>query len=792
MPAAVSLHSVFRRAVRPAVAILAIIALSGLAFGHEVTVHDRQGEEPEGYVPPPIGNGNLSLPIDYQGGLSQPRRGKRPLLPPEIVWAGRRYGPPKDRLVSFGWFEQELSAGDQRYARPTRWQQTLDTDAGLVRCQCDYDDALRVESTVFVPLDQDLVVVHKRVFAQAGAPSRVRLQFKYQFSAPGQDNLPPRRVAIQEPQVGPSGIDIPYELDGHQACSGVISLIADGPVAPHVDRQTFRLAADMHLPPEKPAEITFCLLAADSLDGKDYAARLARAKTLVKDQGYAGLLAAHRQQWARYWAESYVRLPGQRMQKAYNTSLYHLRINTTRWSIPVGLFNTHWAGHYFGWDELFGFLALASSNHLDLSRRVPDFRHAILPVALKRTRHYRMGESYGARYVWQDLEDGVEATSPGFWQDHVFHMGNIAVSAWYQYLYTGDLEYLEAKSYPVIKECATFYQRHMVYAAPDGRLIIGLCTDLERLGSARLNPFLTSCSAIFSMEAAARAAQLLNVDAQHAAQWKTIATRLRASLPNDGEQYIPSNPPLDLAAMPVGDADRRGADNLPGWRNVLAQPGCREVSVAVLGGLFPYPLFDAENSLQKNAAYWYVGQGNIAGNMYPVGKSVCAWYGGWMACALTALGDRAKPAEILSRVADDAGHFDELFEINEPGVAVMHPWFSTGEGNYVHAVNQMLLHCRDEQIRIAPSVPEGWKDFAYKLPCFGNLLAEVTVEQGRIAQLTLTPGNVPSALKRTLIIPQRLVDTNAVNRTAVTSSSVHGADLHLDVQLQGPIAIIAK
>jgi len=760
-----------------------------LAVAHEATVCSQDGAVPQGYVPPPVSNGSISLQVDYQGCQFHHTYVK---LVPEILWAGRRYGPPKDQLVSFGHFEQTLTAGGRTCGKPTRWQQTLDTDSGLVRCRCDYGDALRVETTVFVPLDQDLVAVHKRLVPGSAAPRSARIDFTYHFSAPGKKDVTPRRVAMREPKAGAAGIEIPYALDGYQACEGMIGLSADGPVTPQIDRQTFCLSAELALDAARPAEITYYLLFADSLDGKDYTARMARMKSLVAAQGYEGLLAAHRAQWARYWADSYVRLPAaERMERAYYTSQYHLRINTTRWSIPVGLFNTHWAGHYFAWDEMFGFLGLASSNHLAISQRVPDFRHQILPVALKRMRHYRMGESYGARYSWQDLEDGGEGTSPGFWQDHVFPMGNVAVSAWYQYLYTGDLKYLEAKSYPIIKECATFYQRNMIYAAPNGQLIFGLCTDLERLGPARLNPFLTSCSAIFSLETAARAAGLLKVDADRAEQWKTIAARLRESLPNDGRQYVPSSPPLELAVVPARAADAAEKDSA-GWRNVRPQPGRPEVSVAVLGGLFPYPLFGSDNALQKNAAYWYIGQGSIAGNMYPVGKSICAWYGGWMACALVALGDRDKPAEILSRVADDAGLFHELFEINEPGVAVMHPWFSTGEGNYVYAVNQMLLACREEQIRIAPAVPEAWRDFAFKLPCFGNLLATVAAKDGRLVELTFTPGDPSAMLTRTVIVPQRLLDPQAVSRAAVSSTAVRDGCLRLEVKIQGPTAVLGR
>lgn len=57
------------------------------------------------------------------------------------------------------------------------------------------------------------------------------------------------------------------------------------------------------------------------------------------------------------------------------------------------------------------------------------------------------------------------------------------------------------------------------YAAKSGdKLIIGKCTDIERLGPAVENPFLTSCGAIYNFEIAARAADILGIDAEYAAK----------------------------------------------------------------------------------------------------------------------------------------------------------------------------------------------------------------------------------------------------------------------------------
>ena len=144
---------------------------------------------------------------------------------------------------------------------------------------------------------------------------------------------------------------------------------------------------------------------------------------------------------------------------------------------------------------------------------------------------------------------------------------------------------------------------------------------------------------------------------------------------------------------------------LPHEERYVPYAGCKEASIAVLGGLFPYPVFDANNAFQKNAVYGFVREGIHAGNMYPVGKSVCAWYNGWMATALAALGDKEEPSRLLSNTVDGTGCFSEIFEINEEKV-VMRPWFSTAEGNFVYALNQMLLQCREDEILIAPAVPD--------------------------------------------------------------------------------------
>lgn len=713
---------------------------------------------PAGYVPPLVSNGSLCLQVDWRGGQKQQAYCR---MTPGIWWAGRRYGPPKDQLVPFGHFAQEAGVDGRTLGAPRRWTQTLDAKAALVSCSSEYDEGVTVETSVFVPLAHDLIVVKRRIAAKDGRRHTARLAFQYQFTPPGEENCVPRRTVCTSAWAEASqSADFQFQVDGHRPASGVISVFSDRPVAATIDKQRVTLSAEVPLDGTQPAERTFYVLFSDSLDGDNYAQRAAQLRALARQAGADGLLAAHRQEWARYWDESHVHVPDARLERIYCTAQYHLRANATKWSFPVGVFPSHWGGRFFAWDEMFCYQALMSSNHRDVAQRCPEFRLAGLKTAITRCGHYGRDEGVGSRYPWETLEDGSEGAPPGFWMDHVFHMSNIALSAWFHYLYTGDPEYLERTGYPVIRECARFFVGNMIYQCGDGRSFIGRCTDLERLGPGKLNPFMTSCGAIYTLETAAEAAAVLGGDVEEAAAWKNTAARLRESLPREGDRYVP-------------------------------YVGCRDESVASLGGLFPYPLFDRSNELQCNAAAHYLKHGRAFGNMYKTGNAICAWYLGWMAAALARLEDRTEPARLLDEAASGAGCFGEMFEINEAKVSRT-PWFSTASGNVVYALNQMLLQCRGEEICIAPAIPPAWRDYAYKLACHGDLVIRLAVKGGRLTELVLEPGRDAVEYRRTLVIPGALVEETPLNKSIVAGIRTHGAQTRVEIRFRGPTALVGK
>ncbi len=341
---------------------------------------------------------------------------------------------------------------------------------------------------------------------------------------------------------------------------------------------------------------------------------------------------------------------------------------------------------------------MASSGHLSIAKRIPAFWHSHLEAALTRSSLYAGKTDGSARYVWTGIETPGIETSNGMWTDHIFNMATIALGAYDYCELSGDRDFLRDAAYPVMRGCAEFYRLRAVYRMGDGRVIIGYCTDLERLGAGRLNAFMTTCGAAATFNAAAASADMLGVDADLAGQWRRLAEELLAHLPHDGEKYLP-------------------------------YPDCKEKSIAVLAGLCPFRSLPADNSLMVKAVDDFLAAGS-AGNMYPMGKSICTWYAGWIAIALIRLGRYVQAWRFIEDTANDTGCFSEIYEVHEKH---LRPWFSTGEGCFTHAVNELLQAVAREagDKNSTAEIPDALRDFRFKLPSRNGTVSQVQIRSGK-------------------------------------------------------------
>jgi len=629
------------------------------------------------YVPPPVGNGELSIMMDMEGIQRQKNYHK---MIPSIWWAGRRYNTYNGALISFGHLVHDLD-------EPKHWEQELDVVTGSINCNCDYAGSETLTTNAFVHLNHPLLVMRKK-FGES-------YTLRYRLAHSNTPTEFPDRMSCMVMKHG-CGVDITYRIAGLKDYGGIISFWCDSEndLTVETSNNEFSITAT-------GTEATFYLSFCDTIDFENYAAASLNLKALATEEKFEGLFRSQTQAWADYWAESYVHLSSKRQEDAYYTSQYHLRISSTRWSIPTGIFNTHWDGRYFPFDDYFSFMGLVTSGHLSMAKKIPSFRHGLLSLAQFRAHTYFDKKLSGARFSWEQLEDGTESSPPGFWQEHIFHQSNISLTAWYYWLYSADAEFLKEIAYPILSNCAEFARVQSVMKVGNDRYIVGKCTDLERLGPARHNAYMTTCGIIATFDAAANAADILGIDSEKSEQWRFLAGKLRESLPVEDGRYVP-------------------------------YPECDQKSIAVFAGTFPYPAVQKDDLKQQAAMDDFLNNENSYGNMYPVGNSVCVWYAGWKGLAFARLGDMEKTMTCIEQAAGEANCFSEIFEISNP---VHHPWFTTAEGTYVNMVNESLLQSSDHEIRI---LAQGMKNCSFKLPAVGGVTVEANVQDGIVTSLVLT------------------------------------------------------
>lgn len=667
------------------------------------------------YTAPLLGNGEVSLSVSPDGSMN-PVGGKSIVKASPsrcIFWEGRRYRCLANKnLIPFGRFTQKLSDASGELS-PSEMTQELDTQSAQIICEALYPDGSRIGSALFLHTDFNLIAVKKTFEPE----SPLVYTFTYSFCGKGDDDTLPDFTEA-EVRTDSAGGKICYRLTDQKDCRGVISLFcdADAEVAGKHNSISLTLKID------SPRTVCFYILLSDCIDHDDPAAFAKGKRAYVLSEGFDRLKAVHGKAWSDYYAEGGASLGDELLDRVYMTAQYHMRCFTTKWSMPVGLYDTCWDGRFFAFDEHYMFLGLLTSNHMDAAVRVPRFRKAGLPIAVKRfsSRHHN-----AAYYPWETLEDGTEAAPAGFWFEHIFHMATITLTEYYYYLYSGDEEFLRETAYPVMSACTEFFRIHALYRVEGGKLIVGKCTDLERLGSSVENAYMTTCGVIAAFRAYAGASRRLNQNLPLADECERLADELTSSLPSDGKRYVP-------------------------------YPGCEERSISAFSGTFPFPAIDRNDPLQTQAIDDYLLYEDAFGNMYAVGSGICSWYACWKSVAYSRLRRSSDACGALEYVAKTAGNFGEMFEINnEASRTYTHPWFTTAAGMYVHAMNELLLDSDGEDIYIAPALDEKYDSFSFRLAARGGLVVCATAKDGKLTGLRVS-ANGHCALEQVRVhVPSR-------------------------------------
>ena len=692
-------------------------------------------DENVSYCAPVISNGTIYTQLDISGTQRQDvhytyhgKNGSKQDMIPGVYLAGRRYNAMQRPLIPFGYFEEQSSVGGSVLGNAEKAAQILDIGRGASGCRNDYANGLSIFTHAFVHRDMPVVAVRKKF---TGRPADFQYRFDYYYANAGVERtkvkwsdftitaLPDNRGAV-----------IRYRIEGMQTLDGAVTIISPNP-AQKIEIDGFRVSFIFD---EVPETAEFFMLYTDSLNDNDWEKQQQELITLAETQKFDGLFATHAAGWENMWSKFDVDIPDDHMESVFYSAIYNLVCTSTPWGVPVGVHPYSWNGNYFGFNLFVSLFCM--SNNREAAARIPAFRRKTLANAIARTTNWV--HSAGARFPWVSDEDGFyECSTPGVWQDHIFHMGNISLEAWDYYNYTRDIKFLRETAYPVISKCAEFFMQQAIYDIGDGKIIIGKCCDLERLGTARANAFLTTCSAICTLDIAANAAARLGVDAEIAAQWRETAGALRRNLPTDGTKYLPF-------------------------------PGCEEKSIGVFGGLYPYFVLDPDDPRQLAAINDYLGSTAEAGNMYPFGKNICTWYASWVANGMIRIGDSAKAIDYLQKASISAGAFDITYEINEPGIFVSHPWCSEPPACYTQGIMELLCRAQGNTLLLCAGVENIWENLSYTLGAPDDLNVTLKLENGKVTLLKISAGSCYSGEITRIQIPGKIMDLNIKANETIT------------------------
>ena len=297
--------------------------------------------------------------------------------------------------------------------------------------------------------------------------------------------------------------------------------------------------------------------------------------------GVAKLTDEHRACWHKYWQQSYIDLDSRPfLNGVWYFSQYLLASSSRQGKLAPGLFGA-WAwedwplfGNDYHWDynmqqTVWG---AYSSNHLEQTYAYNEAALALLPTAITDAR-----ETYsidGAKFFLTSYpRKHPHNPFPLLHYDKMMSLnGWVAHPLWWMYLYGQDRPYLRKQAYPLMRECAKFYEAYVTLGS-DGKYDIWptAAWDVDftpHLKDNRGFPMDLSCVR-YLMNACVTASEILGVDSEKRLPWRRIASNLRdyptadtpegkvfSAYPGSASGYH-----FPLAAMMVFPGDDIGLDS---------------------------------------------------------------------------------------------------------------------------------------------------------------------------------------------------------------------------------------
>jgi hypothetical protein len=646
-------------------------------------------------VPILVGNGELVTTLHRHGYHSTAEGQGLDTRTQRFVLAGRRHAGPDHQLVDFGALTRTLTC-DGAIVPEEPGEQVLDLDLAEVRSRTFRGPVL--ESTrSLIALDRNLFFVETTVANTSREAVEARLEIRYRVTDPDLQLAEGLRFSTHD-NLG----QIEFRHDG----PGDTRFTADGAHAEHAWR----------LPAGESATVRTWLAFSDRF----------RYQPEVGSEEVDAILAAHREAWRQFWSRSAVEIGDETVERFRAMSLYTIRCQATPWSIPPTVSKPYWDGGTFH-DEMYPFLGLTSAGHADIARNVPYYRLATLPSAIERA------GGRGALYAWSATETGEERDPHGHWYTERFHLGQIAVSAWWQWLHGEDLLELE-DLFPVLRELARYFELQMIEKDEKGNPRLRPCTDFdESVGMVSGGP-MTVGAAIFTLEHAALAARRLGRERERCRRWERLAHKLRDTVcvNRDEKRYeIPNGKPLHSS---------------------------------IIGLIAPF-FVDVGSDYARNSARLIHAVRRTESGWQPglheaFEGTTWMWTAGHLGMCHSVLGDGDRAWECVREGPKAAGQFWSPNEHLDAEGRPIVPWFTTGCGAWLTALHWMFVRVDDDGLHLLPAVPASLSSFRFRgLGAKGGVSVTCAVEEGKLRVLELhSPVPQPVAFE----VPKRHVRDEAL------------------------------
>ncbi len=468
----------------------------------------------------------------------------------------------------------------------------------------------------------------------------------------------------------------------------------------------------------------------------DVGAQARERLAALRKAGLEATRRSHQAWWADFWSKSFLRLSSEDGVADYVANLWYVHTYAmgagSRGEVPPkfngGLWidnrdEREWGTAYWHWNTQETYWPLYAANHLELLKPYYDMYFGMLPAVVEWTK--QTWETEGAQYqetipfngamgVWEKAR-GIHPRLPV--PAHVAHTNlvlsssaEIAMQFWWHYLYTGDQTFLRERTYPLMKEVATFYVNYLEKNA-QGKHDMYPSNAHESFWSVK-NPTTDLAGLRYLFPCLLEASRILGVDADLRPVWQERLDNL-APYPKDaqGEAVL-------YYEMPP--------DEKPVYRNA-ENPELFPIGV--------FPLITQGSPDYDLALRTFHRRRNV--NVYGwTTDSICA---ARLGLADSPEGEHPPQQmglrELLPLHAEYYQNYPcglQDYYGRKPGKHC----YLEGSGTFSTGVGEMLLQSWDGVIRICPALPKAW-DADFKLLATGGFEVSGHARQGQVVALSL-------------------------------------------------------